>query len=182
MGYNKLAILLSAVVFSGAAMATGGGNIQFTGQVDTTACSVTGDDHEMVTVNLKPVSSAIFTAVGAKGDVYQDFTIHLENCDTTVQKTATVTFKPTTASVDGLSFPNETVGGASGVGIQIYESDGTTAITQGLESVAQRLTDGAPGALSTSDLKFVAGYVQDSATTVSGGAVTSTGTFTVEYY
>ncbi len=66
-----------------------GGTVNFTGQVVNAACSVSADSIDQ-TVILSQVRTSKLTASGVVANQKEDFSIKLEDCDTTVSQNAAV--------------------------------------------------------------------------------------------
>ncbi|MDI4516531.1 fimbrial protein, partial [Escherichia coli] len=62
-----------------------GGTVNFTGQVVNAACSVSADSIDQ-TVTLSQVRTSKLTAAGMVANQKEDFSIKLEDCDTTVRQ------------------------------------------------------------------------------------------------
>ena len=68
-----------------------GGTVNFVGQVVNAACSVSADSVDQ-TVTLSQVRASKLTAAGMVANQKEDFSIKLEDCDTTVSQEAAVIF------------------------------------------------------------------------------------------
>lgn len=180
---NKFAVkglVLGLMMATGSAMAANGsvsgGSVHFTGSVVDAACAVTQDSVDQ-SVQMGQVRLAAFGETPAAGSVAGQkvpFSIKLADCDTSVSTQASVTFNGNSAADQAGVLDNAAgAGGAQGVGIQIYDNDGT-ALPLGTASKAATLIDG------TNTLNFSADYIATSST-VTAGDVDATATFNVTY-
>lgn len=162
--------LLSALSCSFSSYAADG-TINFTGALIKDACIVEPAGINQ-THNLGTVSSGAFGATGSTASV-APFNIRLSGCDTSVTK-ASVRFDGVRDTTDNRLL--SVSGGATGVAIALYESNGTTLIP--LNSVSMPIPTSDDGA----NLLFVAKYMS----TVEADAITAGGAngvtqFTVNY-
>ena len=181
MAIKKLALAMGLVMAAGSAMAATsgsttsvtGGQIEFQGSVVDAACAVAQNSVDQ-TVQMGQVRVADFAGTGSEAGAKTPFTIGLEDCDTTVSQNAAVTFNGNADSgAAGVLANAAGEGSAQGVGIQIYDNDGT-ALALGTASQAVTLIDG------TNTLNFSADYVS-TADTVTAGNVDATATFNITY-
>jgi major type 1 subunit fimbrin (pilin) len=157
------ALTLIILGLSPAASFASDGDITFTGKVTASACSLKGFNGIAATsslMSLANVTPGSFDSAGGYAGM-QDFTIDLQDCDTTTMKNARVAFSGTPDTVDNEILKNtETNGPAGGVGVAILENDGVTLvdINGGMPSKSQ--------ALSTGDtaLKFKVAYKANTTT------------------
>ncbi|MFU0886219.1 fimbrial protein [Kluyvera sichuanensis] len=171
----------SAMAMGGSSEATGpttvtGGSVHFTGSVVNAACAVAQDSVNK-TVDMGQVRLAAFgeqPTVGTAANQKTPFSITLTDCDTQVSTQATVTFNGAAAKDSAGVLDNMAgAGGAQGVGVQIYDTDGT-ALDLGKESKAATLIDG------DNVMSFSADYIT-TASTLTAGNVDATATFNVTY-
>ncbi|MFB5643276.1 fimbrial protein [Kluyvera ascorbata] len=171
----------SAMAMGGSSDATGpttvtGGSVHFTGSVVNAACAVSQDSVNK-TVDMGQVRLAAFgdqPVGGTAANQKTPFSITLTDCDTSVSTEATVTFNGTAAEGSAGVLDNMAgAGGAQGVGVQIYDTDGT-ALDLGKESKAATLIDG------DNVMSFSADYVSTSSS-LTAGNVDATATFNVTY-
>lgn len=158
---------------SGANTTVQGGTVEFKGAVVDAACAVTADTANQV-VNLDQVRLASLTGKDSVANQKTPFSIKLADCDTTVSTQASITFDGSAAEgTTGVLDNTAGAGSAQGVGIQIYDKDGS-ALNLGTASQAVTLIDG------DNTLNFSADYYQvaDKAT---AGSVDTTATFNVTY-
>ena len=183
MTIKKLVLAMGLVMAAGSAMAAlptsgsstsvVGGQIEFQGTVVDAACAVAQNSVDQ-TVQMGQVRVADFAGTGSEAGAKTAFTIGLEDCDTTVSQNAAVTFNGNADSgAAGVLVNAAGEGSAQGVGIQIYDNDGT-ALALGTESQAVTLIDG------TNTLNFSADFVS-TADTVTPGNVDATATFNITY-
>lgn len=170
---SRKALVGLALVMSGlsagamAAASTSNGNVNFTGHIVDTPCTVSSESANLA-VDLNEVKASVFTQAKDKS-VDKDFQIDLLNCSTSTLKTASVAF------VSGAHDSNDStllaVSGpspvATGVGIEITNNDGT-AIPMGTASSDFGLVDGA------NSLYFKAHYKSTTGTVTAGSANAST--------
>lgn len=171
------AALLSTSFVSLAAVVNGG-TVHFRGELVNAACSVSADTADQI-VNLGQYRTALFTGVGTySGKV--PFNIKLEDCDTTVSKTAAIAFTGIADANDNtvLAISNigsGSAGAASGVGIEISDRTGAILSPNGTTySVPQTLIDG------SNTLAFSARYKATLAA-ATPGAADADATFTIDY-
>ena len=98
MKKHLLAMVMTAMAAGGMTCAANadtstvsGGTVNFTGQVVNAACSVSADSIDQ-TVTLSQVRTSKLTAAGMVANQKEDFSIKLEDCDTTVSQNAAVIF------------------------------------------------------------------------------------------
>lgn len=158
---------------SGSSSTVNGGTVEFKGSVVDAACAVTADTTNQV-VNMGQVRLAAFTGKDSVANQKTPFTIKLADCDTTTISQASVTFDGNAAAGEAGVLDNTSgAGNAAGVGIQIYDKDGS-ALDLGTASQAVTLIDG------DNTLNFSADYYQ-TADTATAGSVDTTATFNVTY-
>jgi type 1 fimbria pilin len=158
---------------SGSSSTVQGGTVEFKGSVVDAACAVTADTTNQV-VNMGQVRLAAFTGKDSVANQKTPFTIKLADCDTTIASQASVTFDGNAAAGEAGVLDNTSgAGNAAGVGIQIYDKDGS-ALDLGTASQAVTLIDG------DNTLNFSADYYQ-TADTATAGSVDTTATFNVTY-
>lgn len=149
------------------------GQINFTGDIIDTACVVTNDPANPLSVTLGNVSSTSFSAVGDTA-ASTKFDLLLTGCPDTVSASASVKFDgtPDTNNNDVLQL-TQGVGVATGVGVQLADDIGTTV---------PLFTASKPYALQTGDntLSFMARYISTAAA-VTPGAADATAQFTIIY-
>jgi major type 1 subunit fimbrin (pilin) len=170
-------ILITIALFSAAltpAIQAADGTINFTGSILDTACTVDAGSANQ-TVPLGNVNKAAFKNAGDTASV-QTFKITVSACDPTITRVA--------ARFDGAIAPGNskllglTAGGADGVGVGIFEADGTTQVPLGVSSIGID----APATGASADLNFVAKYVATAANVdIKSGAANATSTFTMDY-
>lgn len=173
MGHLHRAALVLAL--SLAADAQAADNLSFKGNLVQEACTLRPGD-EAVTLELWDVTSKhLYINTRSQG---KDFRLHLENCDTTIGATVSITFGgrentalPGMLALDGSS-------GASGIGVGI-ETPSNKPLPLNSPSDAQVLIDGS----NVIALKaFVQGEPQAiSDQTIGQGAYRVTSTFTLDY-
>lgn len=150
------------------------GTINFTGNIIGATCSVTSGVAGTQTVSLGGIAKSNL-AVAGDTSAATKFSIVLSNCPTD--------FVPTKVSVkfDGNSVVSDSSllalsagQTATGVGVQILEADGTTAIPLRSDSAAKTLA-----ATGDTTLNFVARYKATAAATA--GTANANTTFVVDY-
>ncbi|WP_392552575.1 fimbrial protein [Orbus wheelerorum] len=167
---NKgIAVFALTLLFASMANADDG-TINFTGEIVAATCTVAGSSGSTVDVQLGKINKSALPAPGATASATM-FTIGLSGCDNAITK-AQVSFDGASDSTDSSLLA--VTGGASGVGIGIYEADGTTKLPLFTKSRAVTISNGA-GAFN-----FVAKYVATNASIVVGKA-NSSATFAVAY-
>ena len=139
---------MAALPTSGSSSTVQGGTVEFKGSVVDAACAVTADTSNQI-VNMGQVRLAALTGKDSVANQKTPFSIKLADCDTSG------------------------AGSAAGVGIQIYDKDGS-ALDLGTASQAVTLIDG------DNTLNFSADYYQ-TADTATAGSVDTTATFNVTY-
>ena len=158
---------------SGSSSTVQGGTVEFKGSVVDAACAVTADTTNQV-VNMGQVKLSAFTGKDSVANQKTPFSIKLADCDTTIASQASVTFDGNAAAGEAGVLDNTSgAGNAAGVGIQIYDKDGS-ALDLGTASQAVTLIDG------DNPLNFSADYYQ-TADTATAGSVDTTATFNVTY-
>ncbi|MGX5011155.1 fimbrial protein [Enterobacter asburiae] len=168
------ALVLSAVSFGviNAAQAADG-TINFTGTIQDAACTI---DSSLKSV---PMGIVIKSALATAGTVAAPtkFSIVLKDCPSTV-KGAQVTFDGTAdANNKNLLALTGGAGAATGLGLALYEADGSTAIPV---SVASKNVTLDTTASNVNTLTYIAKYMATGATVVAGKANATTD-FTIIY-
>ncbi|HFZ0985470.1 TPA: fimbrial protein BcfA [Klebsiella aerogenes] len=149
-----------------------GGTVNFTGQVVNAACSVSADSIDQ-TVTLSQVRTSKLTAAGMVANQKEDFSIKLEDCDTTVSQNAAVIFNGQQDSSLAGSLANTAgAGSATNVALQLYGPDGQV-LNIGDTSGAITLING------ENTVPLSVDYVATGAATA--GNVAATATFSMVY-
>ena len=163
------AALMSAVSMNAANAADG--SIIFTGNIIAQTCQVNGNAPGDMPVNLGEYTSKEFNSAGSTvGN--ETITMALTACPTNVNAVS-ILFGGTADTTNPELLANSS-SGATGVGIGIYEEDGSTAIPINTASANIPLTAGAGTGT------FIAKYVS-TADTVGEGAVRATAQYTIQY-
>lgn len=171
---NKLAAVIisaismvSAPVFSAVSGETS--TVNFTGKVIQATCSLdTASKNQTVIMDDVPVN--FFSGAGSYTSS-TDFDIGLENCDTSVAQTATVTFSGSTA--DDVTLETSDIA-TTKVGLQILQDGSPLKLDGSTASAPVTLTDG------TSSLPFAARYISMDDAPAAGDA-NATANFTLSY-
>ncbi|MDC9623470.1 fimbrial protein [Xenorhabdus sp. XENO-7] len=171
----KLLKLFIAAVISGSMAApalAADGTINFNGRITKATCTVNASTGP---VNLPEVGA---TALAGKGKTGGDtlFSIDLKDCGIVGDSAnVQVKFGGVKDSIDGnLLKINSESGGATGVGIGIYEKNGSTLINMG------ELSKSTPVTKDVTTLEFKAKYVA-TGETVTPGTVKASTDFTLDY-
>ncbi|MGT8859435.1 fimbrial protein [Enterobacter sp. 186315] len=156
------------------AATNGEGQINFTGEIIDSACTVVNNLSNPLDVTLGKVAKSAFTGSGSTAATTR-FDILLKNCPETVTS-ASINFggTPDSNDADVLALTSGT-GAASGVGVQLLDNN-STPIDLYSASTEYTLTSGT----TTNDLQFGARYIQTGASIVAGQA-NAVSTFTVVY-
>lgn len=183
--FIKSATALSLTfILSGAAFAAGsdtsktvqGGTIHFQGSVIDAACSINASDVDKVVIMGQIKASTFKNTADTLADQKTPFTITLTDCDPTVAKQAAVTFNGSSdgdAATQGVLANTAGLGGAAGVGLQIFDKDGS-ALPLGTLATAADLLEG------DNTMNFSVDYIS-TRTEVGPGEVKADATFTVTY-
>lgn len=140
-----------------------GGEVKFTGEITEVSCDVSTDSKSQ-TVDLGKWAKSYFES--RTETTQTPFTISVKDCPTSVAKVA-VLFDGDKDSSDK-TLLKVAGGGATGVGIKLYEADRSTAISIGSISKAVDVVAATGG--GSADLKFFADYKSDGAEIVAGKA------------
>ncbi|CDH03125.1 fimbrial protein [Xenorhabdus bovienii] len=172
----KLLKLFIAAIISGSMAASAfaaDGRIDFNGRITKATCTV--DASTADPVNLPEVGA---TALAGKGKTGGDtlFSINLKDCGIVGgSANVQVKFDGVKDRIDGnLLKINSESGGATGVGIGIYEKNGSTLINMG------ELSKSTPVTKDVTKLEFKAKYVA-TGETVTPGTVKASTDFTLDY-
>ncbi|MBS3046387.1 fimbrial protein [Enterobacter mori] len=175
----KKCTMLSAVVFSAVAFSVinvahaADGTINFTGTILDAACTV---DAATQTITMGSVNKSAFTGAGTVSAPTK-FSIVLKDCPSTVTS-AQVTFDGASdATNSNLLALTSGTDAASGLGLALYESDGSTVIPV---SVASKSITLDTTASNVNTLSYIAKYMATAATVMPGKADATTD-FTVSY-
>ncbi|HIE4918379.1 fimbrial protein BcfA [Klebsiella aerogenes] len=179
MKKHLLAMVMTAMAAGGMTCAVNadtstvsGGTVNFTGQVVNAACSVSADSIDQ-TVTLSQVRTSKLTAAGMVANQKVDFSIKLEDCDTTVSQNAAVIFNGQQDSSLAGSLANTAgAGSATNVALQLYGPDGQV-LNIGDTSGAITLING------ENTVPLSVDYVATGAATA--GNVAATATFSMVY-
>ncbi|MBW1250807.1 fimbrial protein [Pseudomonas tolaasii] len=167
------AAVLATSAFASLANAADG-TINFTGTVLATACTVNAASSTTQNVPMGNVAPSAFRAAGDT-TLGGPISIVLSSCPAAVTS-AVIKFDGTAnATNSSLLALTNTSGVATGLGIGIYESNGTTMIPVGTSSASKTLSTTAPTTFS-----FVTKYVATAAT-VTNGPANAVSNFTVSY-
>ncbi|MCG3463605.1 type 1 fimbrial protein [Xenorhabdus bovienii] len=172
----KLLKLFIAAVISGSMAApalAADGTINFNGRITKATCTVSTST---VNVNLPDVGATALAGKGRTGGE-TPFSIALTGCGISKGESANVQVKfggVKDSNDSSLLKINAMSGGAAGVGIGIYEKDGSTLVNMAA------LSKGIPVVAPATTLEFKAKYVATGAT-VTPGTVRASTDFTVHY-
>lgn len=165
--------LIASLLLTSAAMPAAyaaDGQINFTGEIIAAACTVDPADATQ-TVPLGKMASTAFSASGTTAGV-APFKISLTACDNSISDVS-VRFDGS-ADADNPQLL-EVNGGAGGLGIALYEEDGSTLIPINSNSKVKSIASG-----SAIQLNFIAKYMA-TANTVTAGNANASAQFTVDY-
>jgi major type 1 subunit fimbrin (pilin) len=165
----KLAAIATLCV-SGYASAYDGA-VNFTGEIISSSCAVDAASANQ-TVQLGKISKTSFTGAGTTSST-KTFSIQLNGCDITTYKKADVRFDGVGDANNNNVLKLATGSIATGVGIQLLNSD-QTPLAVGSESTLTTLATG------TNQLNFGARYIQTGAT-VGAGTANGQAQFSVIY-
>ncbi|MEL4013168.1 fimbrial protein [Dryocola clanedunensis] len=168
------AAILATTALTSSVVAASDGQINFTGEIITAACSVTNTPSAPLTVALGKVSKGAFTGAGTTASP-TTFQLELTSCPDTASS-ASVRFDGTSVTGDtSILALNAATGVATGVGIQI--SDDAGAVVSLFQPSKTYTLAEAP---AVNKLGFVARYIA-TATTITAGPANSTANFTINY-
>lgn len=163
---------------SGAGTQSTGGQVHFTGEITENSCNISSGSTGQ-TVDLGKWAKAYFTG-GVTETTKTPFSISVDSCPQSV-KTVSVLFDgKKDTSVSSLLALDTASGSATGVGIQMYEDDLSTAITLGTVTKAQQVTAGSGTTGGTATLKFYADYKINN-TTIAAGPANGVADFNMVY-
>lgn len=148
------------------------GKIQFSGTLVNSACGL-APESSPVQVNFGEIPTSQLKDNQRAGTRHAK--IILQGCDTTVAKTATVTYTPATIDPDNAALAAFTSGTAQGAGIGMVDS-GNQDVKWGQAASPVNITDG------ETDIDFVA-YLQanNASAAVTPGDFESTVNFQIDY-
>lgn len=166
------AAVLATSAFASLANAADG-TINFTGTVLATACTVSAAS----ATQSVPMGSVSPTAFKAAGDTTLGgpISIVLSSCPAAATKAAIKFDGTANATNSSLLALTSDTGVATGLGIGVYESNGTTLIPVGTSSASKTLSTTA-----STTFNFISKYVATAAT-VTNGPANSVSNFTVSY-
>ncbi|KKB03155.1 fimbrial protein [Pantoea anthophila] len=195
MSINKriLPVALAGLIISGSAFATptdgpspintnpgtaagtqgAGGEVKFTGEITDVSCNVTAGSKSQ-SVDLGKWAKSYFESRTETTET--PFTISVSDCPTSVKKVA-VLFDGDKDSGDN-TLLKVASGGASGVGVKLYEADRKTPVAIGNVSEAVDVVAAADG--GSADLTFFADYKSDGAA-ITVGAANAVSNFVMVY-
>ncbi|QCA06580.1 fimbrial protein [Pantoea vagans] len=150
-----------------------GGEVKFTGEITDVSCNVsTGSQSQ--TIDLGKWAKSYFESRTETTET--PFTISVQDCPASVTKVA-VLFDGDKDSGDN-TLLKVTDGGATGVGIKLYEADRSTPIAIGAISKAVDVVKASEG--GSADLNFYANYKSDGAA-ITVGKANSVSNFVMVY-
>lgn len=172
----RIAAALASVLVSGAAFSAAnnmtthlgatagtqstGGTVEFTGEIVDSSCNITTTSKD-VKVDLGKWGRNYFTAPGTE-TTKTPFSISVDSCPTSV-KTVAVLFDGKKDATDPTLLAL-TAGGASGVGIKIYDGVSNTQVTMGAVSASVAVVS------AQATVPFFADYTSTAATVTTGTA------------
>lgn len=152
------------------------GTINFTGTILDAACTVDPGSATQ-TVSLGTVNKAVFVNAGDHASS-APIIITFGSCDPAITRIAARFDGPAAAGNSQLLGLTAATGAAVGVGIGIFEADGSALVPLGTKSVGIV----APAAGADATLEFRAKYVSTSALAgITGGPANAVATFTLDY-
>ncbi|CAI1835741.1 TPA: fimbrial protein [Serratia fonticola] len=169
--------LIAIAILSGTVLASvahaADGTINFTGNITDAACTITPTSAKQ-SVSLGTVNSAGLAGAGAVASSTK-FGVTLTSCPAAV-KGASVKFDgPTDAANSSLLMLTAGEDVATGVGVGIYEEDGSTLIPVSTASAPKQLS-----ATADTTFNFIAKYVS-TADEVTAGNANAVSDFTISY-
>lgn len=168
------ASLMTAGLAHAATTTVNGGTVHFKGEVVNAACAVDAGSVDQ-TVQLGQVKTATLSEAGKTSSAV-GFNIQLNDCDTTVAKTANIGFSGVNAGQPTvLALESSSAGGATNVGVQVLDRSGAAVTFDGNfnDSGKFTLADG------TNSLPFQARYYATGAATP--GTANANANFKVQY-
>ena len=148
---------------SGAGTQGTGGQVKFTGEIMDASCNVDTSSANQ-TVDLGKWAKSYFTGPGVE-TTKTAFRIKVKGCPSSVQNVAVLFDGKTDTQKNTLLAVN---GGATGVGIKLYEDDASKQVILGTATKQHAVIAGATGATGTADLLFYADYEATGATMTTG--------------
>lgn len=150
-----------------------GGGMRFQGQIIAEACSVDAGDR-LMTVNMGQISSQRFRAAGEDASPVA-FDIHLVDCNTEVSQHVGVSFQGVADGKDpDVLSVGEGAGIATGIGVALFDSEGSLIPLNGEPTRWAKLYDG------PTTLHFVAKY-RSTERQVTGGIANAQAWFSLTY-
>jgi major type 1 subunit fimbrin (pilin) len=173
MKKNIIAATLAAAALTSVSAFAADGQVNFTGEIIDSACTVVNSVASPLDVQLGKVAKSAFTKAGDKTAATK-FTLQLTGCPDTVSS-ATVKFDGTSLDGDNSILAlTQGTGVATGVGIQLSD-DSNTVLPLFAESKAYSLQS-----TGTNNLDFVARYISTAAD-VTPGLANATANFSINY-
>ncbi|MEX1843613.1 fimbrial protein [Enterobacter cloacae] len=170
---KKIVFALSVLAVSATAAYAADGTINFTGSVIDPACTATPSSSSIA---MGSISKSALSSVGATSQG-KPLTITLSDCPAAA-RSATITFSGTPDTTNSQLFKVVASGtntAATGIGVALYEANGSTMIPVNTASASKNLSTTAETAYS-----FVAKYMATSAT-MTGGDANSSLSYTINY-
>lgn len=149
---SLIAAAISALAFQSSAMAAEG-TINFNGTITSAGCKMNGADTFTMTQDFGTVAASAFSGVGSRARLDKVITIKLDNCPVAGPgidgRKVTLTFTGPTPG----TYPNNLVplnaGGATGVGVGLWKSDGSVVTLGGAAPVVFPYDAGVQGTTIT---------------------------------
>jgi len=177
MKKSIIALSLMASYMLASAANAADGTINFTGSIISSACTVNTASASQ-TVNLGNVNSTAFGSTVGTTAAATQFSINLTNCPSSVTS-ASVKFDGTENATNSSILALSSGETATGVGVALYEADGSTVLP--LQTASNSITiPTASSGTSSATLNFVAKYMS-TASSVTAGTADATTEFTIVY-
>jgi len=152
------------------------GTINFTGTILEGACTVEPGSATQ-NVSLGTVNKAAFVNAGDRASS-APFSVVFNSCNPAVTRVALRFYGRPAAGNNQLLGLTASTGAAAGVGIGLFESDGSTLVPLGTKS----LGIAAPASGASARLDFTAKYVATAdVSAITGGPANAVATFTLDY-
>ncbi|HIE9359440.1 TPA: type 1 fimbrial major subunit FimA [Klebsiella quasipneumoniae subsp. similipneumoniae] len=175
LAFAVAALSFASVAANAATVVVNGGQVHFKGEVVNAACAIDAGSMDQ-TVQMGQVRTAQLNAAG-KTSTPVGFEIKLVDCDTTVATKSSVAFVGSAVNAANptvLALQSSSAGGATNVGVQIVDKNGTALSVDGNTfSSPITLIDG------TNLFKFQARYFSTAAATA--GTANADASFKVQY-
>lgn len=164
-------LILSLAFISSSALAASSNTVQFRGEVNSQTCSVNINGNPTTPVVLLPAVSTTNLATAQSTAGSTKFTVNVTGCNSTSAATIKTVFAGNNITSGGNL--GNTGGTATGVSIQVLDSDGSTPLTFVNGSTVQTASFTKASSDTTASQDLTARYYAETASVTAGSVIAS---------